>query len=410
MPDYVTRLVDRVLPDFLASLPAVNLVGPRACGKTTTALRYARSLARLNRSDDAALFRADPDAALAQMEKPAMLDEWQEVPEVLDAVKQHVDTFATPGDFILTGSVSAVTRKMWAGTGRVTPLPMYPLTRREIDGDNGSELFVDKLARDHFDLNTPAPPATITDYLSMAAQGGLPECAFRAPSRARDAWLSGYITDLTSREIASAGGNPDVAKLRTYVSALAAVSGCVVDDATLLNSTGVDRRTASRYETLLEAVFYCDQVPAWRSNRLARLAAQPKRFVLDTAVLMAALRVDEGTVQRDGQLLGRVLETFVAMQLRAELPVSQTTPLLFHLRDHGGRHEVDFILEYGQGRLVGLEVKASASPQLSDARHLIWLRERLGDDFVRGVVLHTGRHSFRLAERIFALPISAIWA
>ena len=407
---YVKRLVDRILPELLAGLPAVSLVGARACGKTTTALRYARSLARLNREDDAALFRADPDAALALMERPTVLDEWQEVPEVLDAVKQHVDTSAMPGEFILTGSVSAVTRKMWAGTGRVTPLPMYPLTRREIDGDDGSELFVDKVARGHFDLSMPTPPATIVDYMSMAAQGGLPEYVMKPPGRARDAWLRGYITDLTSREIASVGGNSDITKLRAYVSALAAVSGCVVDDTTLLNSVSIDRRTSSRYEALLEAVFYSEQIPAWRSNRLARLAAKPKRFILDTAVLMAVLRVDQGTVLLDAQLLGRILETFVAMQLRAELPVSQTQPSLCHLRDHGGRHEVDFILEYSQGRLVGLEVKASASPQITDARHLMWLRDNTGDDFVCGIVLHTGRHSFRLSDRIYALPISAIWA
>jgi len=401
--------VDRILPELLESLPALSFVGPRACGKTTTATRYTKSIARLNREADAVLFRTDADAALTHLEEPILLDEWQEVPEVLDAVKQSVDDNPAPNRFILTASVSAVPRKRWAGTGRITPIPMYPLTQREILGDDGTELFVDRVARNDLSQLPPGPAATIVDYIAMAGQGGLPE-AIRLQPRPRAAWLNGYVAELMSRDIATAGADPDIAKLATYVQAMAVVSGCVVDESTILAAAQIGRKTASRYEALLQAIYFCDQVPAWRSNRLARLSALPKRFVLDTAVLMSTLRVSEATVLSDSALLGRVLETFVAMQLRPELTISEARPSWYHLRDYGGRHEVDFVLDYGQSRLVGLEVKATTAPDLSDARHLVWMRDNLGDAFLCGVVLHCGKHSFRLSDRVYAVPVSTMWA
>lgn len=107
MMDYLPRLVDKRLRALLADLPAVSIVGPRACGKTTTARRQAGAVVRLDRPAEAVAFEADPDVALRGLDRPALLDEWQEVPEVLGAVKRSVDAGMTPGSYILTGSVRA---------------------------------------------------------------------------------------------------------------------------------------------------------------------------------------------------------------------------------------------------------------------------------------------------------------
>ena len=106
----------------------------------------------------------------------------------------------------------------------------------------------------------------------------------------------------------------------------------------------------------------------------------------------------------------RVIDTFVAQQLRGELEVSTTRPRLYHLRDQDGRREVDIVVELGGERVLGFEVKAAASVTPNDARHLAWLRDELGDRFVAGAVFHTGPLVFPLGERITAPPISTIWA
>jgi hypothetical protein len=125
--------------------------------------------------------------------------------------------------------------------------------------------------------------------------------------------------------------------------------------------------------------------------------------------MAAVLRLDVDAVMRDGDLLGRVLDTFVASQLRAELPIASKRPRLFHVRSQQGRNEIDLLAELAAGRVVGMEVKASASPTAKDARHLEWLKDQLGDRFIRGVVLHSGPRPFELADSITAVPICALW-
>jgi uncharacterized protein len=152
-----------------------------------------------------------------------------------------------------------------------------------------------------------------------------------------------------------------------------------------------------------------ENIPAWTSNRIKRLVRAPKRYVVDPALLSATLRLDTDAVMRDGDLLGRLLDTFVLAELRAEFVVSATCPRLFHLRLEQGRREVDLVAELGGGRLVGIEIKASASPSPDDARHLDWLRDAVGDRFIVGVVFHTGSRIYPLGDRILAVPICALW-
>ena len=150
-------------------------------------------------------------------------------------------------------------------------------------------------------------------------------------------------------------------------------------------------------------------MPAWTSNRLKRLVRAPKRYVIDPALMMAALRLDVDGVLRDGNILGRTLDTFVAAQLRAEAVVAESEPRLHHLRTEGGRREVDVVAELGGQRVIAIEIKAASAPTAGDARHLTWLRGELGDRFVRGIVFHTGPRTFELGDRIVAAPIAAIW-
>jgi hypothetical protein len=113
---------------------------------------------------------------------------------------------------------------------------------------------------------------------------------------------------------------------------------------------------------------------------------------------------------RDAGLLGRMLDTFVVTQLRAELPRSESRPRLFHLRQEQGRREIDLMVEYGAGRILAMEIKATSAPTRDDARHLAWLHQQLDDRFVGGVVFHTGPRSFKLEDRIIAAPIRVLWA
>lgn len=407
---YCQRLVDPFVDEFFTQLSALMMIGPRAAGKTTSAARRAASTVRLDREAEAIAFAGDPDAALRDLPEPVLLDEWQAVPGVLGAVKRAVDTDPRPGRFLLTGSVRAeLENAVWPGTGRLVRVAMYPMTVREILGRSDASSFFDRLA-DGGELSVAADPPDLRGYVELALRSGFPEAALRLDGQPRQAWLESYLEDLLTHDVEAAeAGRRDKQRLGRYFEAYALGSAGVTDRKTIYDAAEVNKATAVAYEDLLESLLVAEAVPAWRSNRLKRLVHQPKRYLIDPALIAAALRTEVAGVMRDGDLLGRVLDTFVAAQLRPELAVSASRPRLHHLRTEQGRHEVDLLAELAGGRLVGIEVKASASPTGRDARHLVWLRDELGERFAGGVVLHTGPHLYELGEKILAAPICALW-
>jgi predicted AAA+ superfamily ATPase len=408
---YVPRLADARLQELFSELPALLIAGPRATGKTTTARRHARSVVRLDVQAEAGAFRADPDAALRALPTPVLLDEWQAVPGVLGAVKRAVDEGSGAGRFLLTGSVRAdLETQMWPGTGRVVRVQMYGLTMREMVGELTGELFLDRLARADLEVFPgPSDPPDLLGYLELALRGGYPDAVLLSSEVTRRAWLEGYLSQLLTRDVETLSGGRDPDLLRRYFEALALNTAGIARDRTLYEAAGIDRKTALAYERLLTNLLVLEMLPAWSSNRLSRLAKAGRRYLVDPSLVGAALRLDKRAVLRDGDLLGGILDTFVLAQLRPEVELSSNAPRLHHLRARDGGHEVDLLANMPLGNVLAVEIKATAAPKLSDARHLIWLRDQLGERFLAGAVLHTGPRPFLLGERIFALPVCAIW-
>lgn len=410
---YRPRLVDSLLEDAMSAFAAVMVVGPRATGKTTTAARLAAQVDRLDVPDVAATYRADPDAALRRADRPLLLDEWQEVPEVLAAVKRVVDRDRTPGQFLLTGSIRATTElATWAGTGRVVRLAMHPLAEREITGNVTGDDLVTRLVGGWLDaIPSRLPTLDIDDYVRAATRGSFPELALaERTDRQRRLWLDSYIDDLITRDVESVDARRDPHRLRRYLTVLALNLAGQPSDASLFRDAGINAKTAAAYDGALTNLAVLDIVPAWASNRLKRLTKAGKRYLVDTALAATAADVNEHEIVRDGDLRGRWFDAFAVMQLRAELAAASPKRTMHHLRIEGGRHEIDLVVDLGRGRLFGIECKAGAAPTREDARHLIWLRDQLGRNFAGGVVLHSGRAVVELDDRIGAVPLSAAWA
>ena len=254
MAEYRERLADPLIAELLAELPALSIVGPRASGKTTTAERYARTVIRLDRSAEAVAVAADPDAALEGLPEPILLDEWQEVPHVLGAVKRTCDAEPRPGRFILTGSVRAeIEAGTWPGTGRVTRIAMFPLTVSEQLGTPVTPL-VDRIARGA-PTTTRAGQPNLRDYVEMALRGGFPHPSLMLGDRARRSWLDTYVEEIVTRDAQLAGGRHDSTRLSRYFEAYALNSAGIVDDTTLYEAAGIDRRTALAYRELLSRLY-----------------------------------------------------------------------------------------------------------------------------------------------------------
>ncbi|MPZ00253.1 MAG: DUF4143 domain-containing protein [Actinophytocola sp.] len=413
---YFPRLVDTRLTNVLSAFPATLIVGPRAVGKTTTARRVADVIVELDDPVQAAQFRADPSVALAAVRRasvgPVLLDEWQEVPEVLGAVKRAVDQGAEPGSFILTGSVRAPLQSAsWPGTGRLITIEMQPLTvlERQATDSPSSDVVNTIMTGQALDLEPPRERVTLVDYLNFAVAGGYPPVSGLSDD-ARKLWLHSYVEQLVLRDVPELGEIRDPATLRRLLHALLESTGTLTPDTELAAAADMNVKTVQRQQRLLEDLRIVSSLPAWHANQLSRLIKRRKRYAVDTGLVAALLEADTHGILSNGDLMGRMVETFVLAQLRPLLDAATRRIAAYHLRQQDGRREVDVVLEASDGGIVAMEIKAAAGPSAKDARHLSWLREQLGDRFRAGVVLHTGPAVYPLGEGITAVPIAALWS
>lgn len=402
---YRERRLDTVLDELLAAVPAVLLLGPRAAGKTTTAARRAASILQLDRAEQAEAVRSDPDAILRGLSEPILLDEWQVVPEVLGAVKRLCDARPDPGRFLLTGSVRAEAEApLWPGTGRVVTKRLYGFTQAEL-ASSSPPPFVDRCFSGA--LDPPRSDLDLRDLVELALRGGFP-ATLELPETVLGEWLRSYLEQLVARDLVILRPRADRELLLRFVEASAVKTGAVADMTAAAAAAGINRKTADDYSELLRAVHVLSLLPAWHSNRLKRLTRRPKQHLVEPALLGSAAGIDAATVLGEVGLTGRLLESFVVAQLRAELEWSATRARMYHLRLEKGEHEADLVLEAG-GRVVAIEVKAAARVRARDARHLGWLRDQLGNRFQLGVLLHCGPLSRELDDRLLAVPIETLW-
>ena len=411
---YRPRMADRYLTDLLATFPAVMITGARATGKTTTAKQHVAQVDRLDQPGIAATYRADPDAALRRAARPLLLDEWQQVPAVLAAVKRVVDVDASVGQFILTGIVRGdLQNETWAGTGRTVRMSMYPIAEREVNSRRDDQpSFFERIALSGIeDIVLPARVPDIDEYIALALRGGFPELVYRnLTERQRGIWLTSYIEDLITRDAEALDLSKDPAKLRRYLNVVALNNAGMPTDATIYRAADVNARTAAAYDQLLRNLYVLDVVPAWATTRINRLVRAGKRYMVDTGLSAAAARLSPHDVLHDTDLLGRYFDAFSTAQFRPEVALMYPRPGLHHLRLEAGRREVDLVVELGPGRVLGFEFKAGSAPDNNDAKHLFWLRDQLGKDFVGGAVIHSGPTIYELGDRVYAIPLCAVWS
>ncbi len=383
-------------------------------GKTTTALRHARTIIRLDRDAELGLVLDDPDAAIREGPFPLLIDEWQYAPDVLGALKRSVDeSLNPPGRYIVTGSArNDLHTSQWPLTGRVLSTRLWPLTGRERFGDASAPALFDRWDTDDR-FSVPSDPPDVLGYIDIALDGGFPGALAASAAGARDDWMRSYTDVAVSRDLGELsrgdGRKPSPEAMRRCLIACALHTAAVVSDASLARDARLDRRTVLSYLETLRVLRLVDDVPAWHMRRLKRLTSMPKRYLTDAGLAAWLMGADRQVLKLDGFARGRILDTFVAAQLRTEMEASAGRIEMFHLRTQGGEREIDLVVEFGQ-RVAAFEVKSSSAPSRRDARHIAWLRDTLAPEkFAGGVVFHTGPHRYRLDTGIEAVPIAGLW-
>lgn len=409
-PGYVPRRAAACVAEALADTRVVLVNGARQAGKSTLVRAVAgdRVAERLDLDlpQDRQSALADP-VGFVSFDGLMVIDEIQRAPELLLAIKASVDADPRPGRFLLTGSARLLGLRDLPDTlpGRMETIELWPFSQGEIDG--GADGFVDAAFRLGPKLHHESTVSR-ADYADRLVRGGLPEGVRRADPRRRARFFDSYLQNLIDREVRQLVEIERAPQLATLIRLLAARSGQLVRAGGLESELGISRPTVARYLRLLEEVFLVKRVPAWSRNLGSRATGSTKLVFVDSGIAANLLALDSHALRRPGAPFGPLLEGFVLAELARQLTWSEELVDLYHYRDQN-KVKVDAILENRRRQVVGIEVKAASTVRSEDFAGLRLLAEKLGDEFLVGIVLYTGASTLPFGPKLRAMPVSAIW-
>jgi predicted AAA+ superfamily ATPase len=394
------RLVATALAQRLKIMPAVVVTGARQTGKSTLAaelVRGARRYATLDDLDVLDAARRDPEA-LVGGDTPVTLDEVQREPSLLQAVKRAIDRKRTPGRFLLTGSANLLLMRRVSESlaGRASYLTLWPMTRREQQGLGTCgrwEALLETLDRDWRELL--AGEDGTEDWRALARRGGFPTPALELDTAAdRAIWFDGYVRTYLERDLQDLATISALPDFRRLMRATALRLGQLVNQTELGRDAALPQATVHRWLNLLETSYLLVRLPAYAVNRAKRLIKTPKLYWADTGIALHLAEGDEPSgAHLENLVLGDLLAWRDARIERAELGYWRTAV----------GDEVDFVIEAG-GKLLPIEIKASARPRLADCKHLRTFRAEYGKKARAGLLLHTGSTLEWLTPDVLAAP------
>lgn len=392
----------------LEDTPVVFLRGPRQTGKSTLAQDLLPEGARYVTFDDKTtrtIAEADMKAFVGDLPHGSVIDEVQRVPELFATIKARVDEDRRPGTFLLTGSadVTAIPSVAESLTGRIELLTLWPFSAAELRGAKSNFLEVLLAGGAVSSKTLTAERDFLIERLRI---GGYPEALSRKSASRRQAWFSAYLETIAQRDINIFAEIEGLEHLPQLVELLAYRSSALLNYSELARTLKLPTTTTRRYLSLLRATYILDLLPAWSNNATVRVRKAPKVLLCDSG-LVSAIRdepVTHEALLRDGSLL----ETFVGMELKKLMSFSDKRIRLSHFREKQS-YEVDFVLERGRQHTIGIEVKASTTLSPADRKGLLRLRDLVETPRFTGVVLYGGAEVLPFGDKIWAVPIAALW-
>ena len=413
---FIARRAEAIALRRMRAARAVVINGPRQSGKTAILGILHRQLGgtylSLDQATNLRLARTDPTGFVTGFDEPLFVDEVQRGGDPLIlAIKLALDESSGRGRFALAGSTRFLNEPRLSESlaGRVRFIDLWPLSQGEIDGEKDG--FVDVvLTRPRRLLRINAPLLSRKDVFERVCRGGFPEAVLAERQADRRDFFADYIRTVTSKDVRELADLSHMASMRDIVRLIAARTAQEVNISDLGRELGLPAPTLRRYLPLLETIYLHHLVPAWSRNLTAKVVHRPKIHLIDSGLAAHLVGVDPSALARPTAVqAGPLLESFVAGEIARQLTWSTADAGLYHWRDRNGS-EVDLVLQAADGTVAGIEVKAAVDVDESDFRGLRTLRDRLGDQFSCGVVVHCGDRPRPFGPKLYAVPVSALWA
>jgi len=408
----IRRNIRKSILESLQDTPVVFIQGARQTGKSTLVRHIADTEypADYLTLDDMGILSAaqqDPQGFLSSLSTPVILDEVQRVPELFQSIKMLVDRDRKPGRFILTGSANVLLlpRISQSLVGRIDIHTLWPFSQGEIVGIR--EKWIDTVF-------SPDPIPTLLkkrspeNFFRTVVEGGFPEVIKRKTPQRKKAWFSSYITTIVQRDIRDLSNIENLIEIPRLMSILASRTGQLLNYAEISRNTGIPQTTIKRYISMLKATMLIYTVPPWYINIGKRMVKTPKIYFCDTGLACFLSGLSLERFENACELRGRLFENFVVIELLKQISWSEKKPRLYHYRTHTQR-EVDIVLEDEQERVVGVEVKISATVKNEDFFGLRDFAESARERFLRGILLYTGEKVIPFGKGLYAIPLPTLW-
>ena len=419
--NYMPRIIDRKIEEYLRVFGAICVEGPKWCGKTWTSSHHSRS--RIFIGDPAGNFQ---NRQLAEMspslvlegETPRLIDEWQEVPPIWDAVRYQVDQSAQKGQFILTGSATPNHKGiLHSGAGRIAKLRMRPMSLFE-SGDSSGKVSLESLCH-----GTLTPVMTgevdLKALIGLIVRGGWPG-ALHLPVEQAAMLPAEYLNAVIDDDVYRMDGiRRNTAKMRLLLRSLARNESTTATNKTLKNDIremddeDIDVETVKEYLDIFDRLFLTDnQLPFSTGVRSSvRVKQAVKRHFCDPSLACSLLKLTPERLMGDLETLGFLFEALCERDLR--IYADAFGAALYHYQDYRGR-EIDAVLELPDGQWCAFEIKLGANQIDAAAQNLLTIRQEIADDpkgkppTVLCVLCGMANAAYRRPDGVFVVPVTAL--
>lgn len=417
--EYKKRIIDNTIADNLKLFGAISIEGPKWSGKTWTGLNHANSVFYVADPDgnyaNRALAELSPTSAL-EGKAPHLIDEWQTVPSIWDAVRYSVDRSTSNGQYLLTdSSVIDFTKVVHSGVGRIASIRMRTMSLYE-SGDSCGKISLKKLFEGH-KYKPVKSDMTFDSIIEISLRGGFPgsidmnwKQGVNVATRYIDRTVQSDISMVAEEKI-------DPGKIMATIKSLARNNSTLVSSTTIAkdiveNDESVNKDSILKYIKLLKKIYFLEEIPGWATGMRSRqrLLKSPKRFLADPSLTCAALNATPEKLKRDLNTYGFIFES---MCLRDLLIYAEANDgKVFHYRDKS-ELEADAIIEMNDGKWGAFEIKLGMNQVDSASASLIELKDKMiADDLpppaILAVIVGVSGFFHQRDDGVYVIPIDCL--
>ena len=423
MKEYLNRCVDDELEFYLDTIGAISIIGPKWCGKTTTAERFAKTVVKFqDNPNNLKWMNLDPSKLLLG-EKPILFDEWQEAPKIWDVVRNSVDKIGEDGLYILTGStVIDKTKISHSGAGRIHRLVMKPMSLYESLESNGKISLIDLFNNPNLDITGIKSDLTVNDLFFAICRGGWPASLSKKSNKSKLSVVYSYLDAITYNDMSSIDGvKRSQSKVESILKSYARNVSSPAMDKTILedindNFESMSYPTYNSYIEALKKLFVIENIGVWSPNVRSKTAIRgtPKKQFVDPSIAVASMGLNPTGLDNDLETAGLLFENLCMRDL--SIYANRYGGKLTYYRDRYGL-EVDCVLRLRDGRYGLIEIKLGSDEEEKAAFNLLKLSNLLKKNmkkkkYIREpsflAILTGGEYAFTREDGIKVIPIGCL--